>query len=201
MSHLETLIDTIRSKTNRWLNLDVVRVSGQHTLRSHIAMILAKYSIDAIIDVGANEGHFGTSLRDWGFRGEIYSFEPVSGAFGVLESLASKDAKWRAFNFALGASPGEATIHVSRFSQFSSLLDVNEFGLGTMENMKVEQHQRVEVKTLMQCFDEGMLPAKRRYLLKMDTQGYDVEVFNGAGRSIENVRCMLPSSAANRVSH
>lgn len=68
MRHLEKLIDTVRSKTNKWLNLDVVRVSGQHTLRAHIARILAQYGIDAIIDVGANEGHFGTSLRDWGSR-------------------------------------------------------------------------------------------------------------------------------------
>lgn len=191
MPHLEKLIDAVRSRINKWLNLDLIRVSGQHTLRAHIARILAQYDIDAVIDVGANEGHFGTTLREWGFQGEIYSFEPVAGAFAVLEALATKDEKWSAYNLALGANPGEATIHVSRFSQFSSILDANEFGLGTMENMKVEEHQQVEVKTLSQCFDEGKLPRKRRYLLKMDTQGYDVEVFSGAGNAIQDIRCML----------
>ncbi|MHB8474465.1 MAG: FkbM family methyltransferase [Gammaproteobacteria bacterium] len=174
------------------MNLDVVRASGQHTLRTHLMRVLRDYKIDSVIDVGASEGGFGLALRRIGFAGEIYSFEPVQGAYEKLYSLATKDPRWTSFNMGLGAVTATATINVSRFSQLSSFLHANRYGLDNWENMEVERRQEVEMHTLDECFQQGMLPRGSRYLLKMDTQGFDLEVFKGAV-SVQSEICSILS--------
>jgi FkbM family methyltransferase len=185
------LLDRLRSQANRVLDLDVVRSSGQHTLRTHTMKILRDYAIDTVIDVGASEGGYGSHLRRLGFGGEIYSFEPVREAFEKLTAVAARDGKWTTFNLALGAHRRKATINVSRFSQLSSFLPASAYGASHWENMKVVHHQEIEISTLDDCLRQELVPARRRYLLKMDTQGFDLEVFKGAETTIPEICCML----------
>ena len=179
-----------RRQVNRLFNLDLVRVSGQYTLGAHVATVIKQYEVDAIIDVGANEGAFGLQLRGLGYRGPIFSFEPVAGPFKVLARRAQADSDWHVFNFALGAEEGQAQINVSKFSQLSSILPANGYG-SSWENMRVEHRQDIAIKTLDGLFSQGVLPGGRHYFLKMDTQGYDLQVFKGAQSSLGNVCCML----------
>lgn len=190
MNDRPRLIDTIRYFVNSTLSLDVVKVSGQHTLRTHLMRIIRDYQIDAVIDVGANEGGFAKALRSIGFHGLIYSFEPVNEAFAKLAAAASSDPQWSAFNMALGCPNGKGVINVSQFTQYSSMLDANEYG-ASWENMAVSRTQEVEVRTLDDCFESGLMTLDKRYLLKMDTQGFDTKVFEGASNSLEHIWCML----------
>lgn len=190
MSATRDVIDRLRGHFNRRFKLDVVRVSGQYTLNAHIATVLKQYGVEAIIDVGANEGGFGALMRNAGFRGPIYSFEPVTSAFEVLAQRASRDDAWHVFDFALGAQAGNAQINVSKFSQFSSILSATSYG-NSWENMKVEHKQDIVIRTLDDCFREGLLGKGVRYFLKMDTQGFDIEVFNGATEFLPRVCCLL----------
>jgi FkbM family methyltransferase len=190
MLKFRDFVDASRRQFNRWFNLDIVKVSGQYTLGAHVATVLKKYGVDAIIDVGANEGAFGVLMRGLGYRGKIFSFEPVAGPYEVLARQAQGDPDWHVFNFALGAQEGQAQINVSKFSQFSSLLPASGYG-NSWTNMQVEHRQDIVIKTLDGLFNEGVLAGGRNYFLKMDTQGYDVEVFKGAQASLEKVCCML----------
>lgn len=190
MTILRNFIDPLRRRVNRIFGVDVVRVSGQYTLNAHIATVLDKYGVDAIIDVGANEGAFGAHMRSAGFNGPIFSFEPVSAPFQVLAKRAEKDPSWHVFNYALGSSTGNAQINVSKFTQFSSFLSATSLG-NSWENMKVERKQDIVMKTLDECVREGLVGKGTRYFLKMDTQGYDIEVFNGAREVLPMVCCIL----------
>lgn len=190
MSVIRSVINLVRRQINTWFKLDVVRVSGQYTLNAHVATVMKQYEVDAIIDVGANEGAFGLLMRNAGFKGPIYSFEPVASAFEVLSQRASKDGAWHVFGFALGAQAGNAQINVSKFSQFSSILSATSYG-NTWKNMKVQHKQDIVIRTLDDCFREGLLGKNVRYFLKMDTQGFDVEVFNGAVQFLPSICCLL----------
>ena len=190
MSTTRNLIDSARRHVNRIFNLDVVRVSGQYTLKAHIATVLSRYGVDAIIDVGANEGDFALLMRGLGFQGSIISFEPVAGAFDILARRAEQDANWQVFNYALGSREGPAQINVSRFSQFSSILDATGYG-NCWENMHVEHRQDIDVKTLDGLLAEDVVRGGTRMLLKIDTQGFDLEVFKGAANLLPRVCCML----------
>lgn len=160
-------------------------------MRTHMMRILRGYDIDTVIDVGANEGGFGRYLRSIGFTGEIFSFEPVRTAFEKLSAVSAGDPAWTAFDVALGSSRGEATINVSKFSQLSSMLPASDYGSRHCNNMEIVEQQKISIRTLDECRESGLIPSDRRFLLKMDTQGFDLEVFRGASATLPQVRCML----------
>ena len=142
---------------------------------THLRDLLRSLDIDMVLDVGANRGQFATELRQMGCRGQIVSFEPLRREYSILEALFRKDAKWRGFNCALGREDGTASINVfADLTVMSSILEP----VGRQKNVEVEC---IEIRQLNSLFPQLMreLPAKRIFL-KMDTQGFDLEVFAGA---------------------
>jgi hypothetical protein len=87
--------------------------------RSIVRDVLGTLSISCVLDVGANVGQFGTSLRALGYDGWIVSFEPILRNLEQLRSLTADDAKWRVFPWALGKENGSADINVMQSSVFS----------------------------------------------------------------------------------
>lgn len=162
----------------------------QPVLGSHLRQLFGKLGIDCVLDVGANQGQYGAMLRRIGYRGRIVSFEPVKESYAVLKARAARDSNWRTFNYALGAKAATREIHVTRSSVFASFLDPSEFSQAKFpESMPVTRSEKVKIRTLDEAFNEaadGM--GSPRVFLKMDTQGYDLEVFAGAKRSLERVR-------------
>jgi hypothetical protein len=61
----------LKFQTNKRLKFDIVRISSQQTLSSHIQKVIQDYRIDTVLDVGANVGQFGCLIRKWGFKGDI----------------------------------------------------------------------------------------------------------------------------------
>jgi FkbM family methyltransferase len=140
-------------------------------------------SIDCVFDVGAFNGHFGRFLREKvGFAGTILSFEPQPAPFGALDEGRRGDERWHAFPFALGAERGEFEMNVMNKLWFSSFLAPSS---ATPENMATRNTTvstiRARVESLGDHFDalETKYGFKRPFL-KMDTQGFDLRVLQGA---------------------
>jgi FkbM family methyltransferase len=146
------------------------RVGELQTMRDLSALL----DIDVVVDVGANRGQFAHELRGVGFRGEIISFEPVGGEFAALSAGFTGDASWRGQQMALGSRESRLEIVIPHLSVLSSLLQ---------PKFKTPQSrtETVQVRRLDAVLPE-LLPdwRSRRVYLKMDTQGYDLEVFKGA---------------------
>jgi len=159
--------------------------------------LLTHFEIDCVLDVGANRGQFARSLRDAGYRGDIHSFEPVAATYRALREAADGDARWRAWPLALGPRVGRERINVLADDGYSSLLDPNEspdahFG----DQLERRREETITVTTLDAFLDEhGEAFANRRILLKMDTQGYDLEVVRGAARSLARIPVILSEIA------
>jgi FkbM family methyltransferase len=143
--------------------------------------ILQRFNIDCVLDVGAHYGEFGQLLRDLRFQGHILSFEPVSASFKRLEAASKGDPKWRIFPFALGSSDTESQIHLYRSSDFNSLLTpagVHDRFESCTQELGVETIAVRRLESVYEMCTEGI--SSPRVYLKMDTQGYDVEVIRGA---------------------
>jgi FkbM family methyltransferase len=159
-----------------------------YLLRDGLAEIFSTLRINCVIDVGANRGQYGEFLRNMGYRKRLVSFEPIPAMFKVLEEKSRNDPDWHVYNLALGSSNQALDLNVMSSEEFSSLLPVNSYGSEHFQDrIAVERTERVNVVRLDSILDEmtARLEDPRLYL-KMDTQGYDLQVLEGLGE-----RCPL----------
>lgn len=182
---------TLRQLINR-TGFDVVRTRNQHDgLAAHLRNVFAAKQIDCVLDVGANSGQYGTFLREIGFEGHIVSFEPVSSVFTRLQQTAAGDGKWHCHAVALGDEPGAKTINVYQSTVFSSFLNASDYSKGIWTSLNNVTPEDVQVARLDDMFDEiAQRTGCRSFYLKMDTQGFDRNVFRGALKSLGAVQAL-----------
>ena len=145
---------------------------------------LSAFSVDCLFDVGANRGQYATMLRkDAGYKGLILSFEPNPDVFVELQKAAASDRKWHVFNMALSDFDGNASFNIMAADQFSSLKKPS----GEQDAIFADRN-KVTKTVEMQCRRlDTLLPelvAQHGFVrpfLKMDTQGHDLSVCEGAG--------------------
>ncbi len=175
-----------RELRDRWLAVRLGLMGRQHQYPEILALrrFLTHFAVDCVIDVGANAGQYATMLRrDIGFRGKILSFEPNPAVFAELERRSRKDKDWHIHNIALSDSDGVAPFHIMAADQFSSLNApvagqdaIFESRNAVARTMDV-QTRRLDGLWLELAAMHGLL----RPFLKMDTQGHDRSVCEGAG--------------------
>jgi FkbM family methyltransferase len=175
-----------RELGDRWLALRLALAGRQHQYPEILALrrFLTHFAVDCVIDVGANAGQYAMMLRrDVGFGGTILSFEPNPAVFIALERRAASDPRWHVHNIALSDSDGTASFNIMAASQFSSLnAPVAEQDAIFQSRNIVAQTVDVVTRRLEGLWPE--LAAKHgalRPFLKMDTQGHDRSVCEGAG--------------------
>lgn len=167
----------------------------QHLGAQHVAWLLRQYDVDCVLDVGANTGQFAIGLRGNGYAGHIVSFEPVPQFVEEMGRLSAADEKWTVHQVALGSTEGTVPIRVQR--TFSSVLASSDYGkrrFATLRDAAESDHVvDVPLRRLDAILDEVLAPvlrsdgARPRIFLKMDTQGFDLEVFGGLGERAEDV--------------
>jgi FkbM family methyltransferase len=161
---------------------------GWYSLRSTIRSVLQRQRVNHVIDVGANTGQFGQFMRTI-YSGRMSSFEPVSSVFESLCRVGKGDSQWTAYQCALGSRADTANIRVADRSNFSSFLQTNEFCVERFgERSAGTREETVKVLRLDEVLAEiSPWPTDERIYLKMDTQGFDMEVFEGLGDRLSNV--------------
>lgn len=152
--------------------------------REQLAIFLEMYGVDCVIDVGAHEGQYAQRLRAGGYRGRIVSFEPTPAAFAELERAAARDSDWEVRRVALGREDGTTTMHAVP-GTLSSILPPTKFGAGRYPKLAEPEEITVELRRLDGMLDELLAGAQRPFL-KLDTQGYDLDVFAGAGERVKD---------------
>lgn len=180
------------------VGLHVGRYPPVDSLAYHLKTVLRELAIDCVLDVGAHEGEFAASLRDLDYTGQIISFEPVRASFEVLTRARASDRAWSGQNVALGAQDGEFEMNIYNGSVFNSFLKPAEngstrFGAAT----ELVRTEKVPMRRLESVIDEilGVRPGARLFL-KVDTQGYDLQVVRGAGRRLDAIRALQTELAA-----
>lgn len=138
---------------------------------------LAGLHFDTVVDVGANRGQFSTFARSALPECRIIAFEPLNGPATVFEKLFAHDARTRLVRTALGTTCGKLAMHVAVKDDSSSPLAIGEVQRSTFGT---EERAQVEVSCGrlgdFLCDDD----LGQRNLLKIDTQGYELEVMRGA---------------------
>lgn len=148
--------------------------------------ILENFAVDLIIDIGANTGIYGKECRSTGYKGCIVSFEPLKEAFAKLEKNTENDPNWIVYNFALGAENTNQQINISANSHSSSILNILDAHTKAEATASYIGKQEIEIRTLDSLFNKIQKNAQEIYL-KIDTQGFEMNVLKGASTSLEHI--------------
>jgi FkbM family methyltransferase len=149
--------------------------------------LLDYHKIDTILDVGANDGGYGNLLRRGGYEGAILSFEPLADAHAKLVQAASGDAAWQvAPRMAIGASSGEIEINIAGNSTSSSILPMQSLHESAAPQSRYVGTEKVPLNRLDDVA-HPLIEQGKNILLKIDTQGYEMPVLEGAQTLLNRV--------------
>jgi FkbM family methyltransferase len=167
------------------MGLDVVPYRHTRHPIARRTRLFAQHGIDLVLDVGANAGQYGRFLRNIGYEGRIISFEPLSSAFAALEQTRRGDILWEAHRVALGDHDGSATLNVSGNSESSSLLSMLPAHLEAYPDSRYVAVEQVPMTTLAGVIGEAARGS--RIFLKIDAQGYERQILEGARGELDRV--------------
>lgn len=162
----------------------------RHEFSSFVRRVFCDCGIDCVYDIGANRGQYHDFLRyEVGFDGPIFSFEPVADLYNKLQDRSRKDPLWHVFPFALGSVTGERVINVMASDDFSSFCAPSDNHISDfVDSNKILKKESVRVRRFEDVFGE----INEHYgfshpYMKIDTQGFDLEVIRGAGNSLADI--------------
>lgn len=157
-------------------------------LGTHLRELFDRLQINCVLDVGAHVGQYGRFLRNIGYTGRIVSFEPVLANYTRLEAQRGRDPKWTALRVALGNEEGTMPMNVACVTQFSSFLSPSRYSLDEFRGYSdVQRIETVDITRLDRVFSTVAGQSHPRVFLKLDTQGYDINVLEGAGACLPSI--------------
>lgn len=171
-----------------------VEVSGYTPTQSISAQIVASlnyYNIDLVLDIGANCGQFAEDIRSGGYVGKIISFEPLSSAYSALVKASVADNEWEVYErCAIGAKGGVAVINIAANSASSSILNMMDSHIDAAPHSAYIGTETVPVLTLDSIFRD-FADVYKSIFVKIDVQGFEWEVLDGAIATIPHLRGLL----------
>jgi FkbM family methyltransferase len=165
----------------RALGWEVQRFRNSNSEARVLADILRFTRPDAVLDVGANIGQFGDELLSLGYRGKLISFEAIPTVHSQLvEHARAKSTSWIvAPCAALGGRRGSIELNISGNVLSSSVLPMHEAHVSAAPTSKYVDRQTVPMERLDQLA-RALVPESANLYIKIDTQGYELEVLKGA---------------------
>jgi FkbM family methyltransferase len=137
------------------------------------------YNIDLVFDIGANKGQYATGIMDAGYNKKIVSFEPLTSAHAVIDSLSKKYSNWTvAERCAIGSENQDIEINISANSVSSTLLNMLDTHIEGAPESKIIGKEKVHVYPLDQIA-EKYINNNKNIFLKIDVQGFEQEVLKG----------------------
>ena len=190
--HMNSWIKKIFTRTARATGYEVIPawMLKHYELSNHLRELFNQLNIKCVLDVGANAGQYRDFLRNIvGYEYLIISFEPQPTMAEILKEKSSSDPNWKVYNYALGSEDGEKILNITASSPFSSFLTPDNSHIAELADSNVVKS---EVSVTIHRLDTVIDDIKKLYgieniYLKLDTQGFDLEVINGSENTLNNI--------------
>jgi FkbM family methyltransferase len=187
---MKKLISLIR-KFAKFFGILIIKNSSSNSPEKQLSTILNLLNIDVVFDIGANEGQFAREIREHGYSGKIISFEPLTSARKSLLSSASCDPDWQVHEqSAIGDRDGEIEIHIAGNSVSSSVLPMLESHSSAAVGSAYVGSEWVPIFRLDSVANR-YLDKNSNLFLKIDTQGYEWQVLDGASETLKCAQGVL----------
>lgn len=151
-----------------------------------------KTDIKLVIDVGANEGQFIRTSLALMPDTKILAFEPNPESVLKLQQANWNAMQVQIFNLALGSCQDYLPLNVAEFSPASSLLKNSQQLNQEFPNLLTDKVISVEIDRLDNILKKLDIPLfDKSLLLKIDVQGFELEVLKGATELFKKISVIL----------
>ena len=191
MSYLKKILSLCKSKI--WLK---GMLSGIYATIELQELIKGIKTPETIIDIGSNKGQFILLIEKIYPNKNIYSFEPI-------KEMIDKQKKFFAYknniifhNVALGSSNTLKEFLITTRMDSSSFLKIVSDN-NKNKNYDIVENRNIQINTL----DELLINEKISHpvLIKIDVQGYELEVLRGANNLLKKTDYLLLEVSKNEM--
>lgn len=141
-------------------------------------------NFNVIFDAGANVGQTASTLLQYFPETRIFSFEPVDHTFAQLKDNMGSHPHVTCVNEALGAQTGEETVLLQENSELNTLSEASPRDPESVTGKEVVSIDTVD--SFCQRHDISHVD-----VLKMDVQGYELNILEGATDLIDAHRVRI----------
>ena len=142
----------------------------------HHNVIKNKINVNSFLDVGANKGQFSLLVNSLFPKKNILAFEPIRSEYLIYKQIFKNDKNIKCFNVALGNKIENKQLNVSKSKDSSSFFISSQIQNNLFRNTNTVSNKIVRIKKI-----SNFLPKlKKPIFLKIDVQGYELEVLKGA---------------------
>ena len=171
--------------------LEVYRLQPHSDPGTQLIAAMNKVKTNIVLDIGANIGQFASEIRRKGYEGKIVSFEPVEYARKKLVKSSSKDPNWIVHEkTAIGNTNGFIDINISKNSVSSSILNMLDAHSDAETNSIYIGKEKTPISTL-DSVANIYLDELSNCFLKVDTQGYEWQVLDGASSILKKSKGII----------
>ena len=191
MNFLKKTLNLCRSKI--WFKGMLNRIYATVELEKLVKDIKAP---ETIIDIGSNKGQFILLMEQIFPNKIVYSFEPIIEMINKQKKFFKYKKNITFHNLALGSSICSKEFLITSRMDSSSFLKVVS-NTNKSKNYSVIEKRDIKVSTL----DEIFLNEKFSHpiLIKMDVQGYELEVLKGANDLLKKTDYLLLEVSENEM--
>ena len=176
---LNNIIFSLSLRAKGYNNYGSFKATGEKNFIQSISREL-QFSLD----IGANVGNYSKLLIEES-NSYIFAFEPLDGAFDNLNKLVIEHPnRIEAFKLALGDKNVEKNLNFTdeKSEKATFLDDISKLSFYEAASNK---KKLVNLVTLDEFMEQKNLFDKEIDLIKIDTEGYELEVLKGSKRLIE----------------
>jgi FkbM family methyltransferase len=142
-----------------------------------------------ILDVGGGTATTASLFSKAFPKHKLYIFEPIPTNFKEIEQSKYRTEKWQLVNKAVGSKIGETEMHIANRITASSLLDLNP---EKVEGLYADVLREKSTLSIQITTIEHEIPKNVPVdILKMDVQGYEMEVLKGCGAVLNNIKLIV----------
>ncbi len=151
---------------------------------------------ETIIDIGSNKGQFILLIEKIFPRKKIYSFEPIKEMIEKQKKFFKKRKNIFFYNLALGSSASFKEFLMTNRVDSSSFLKISQ-NQNKSKDYIVKEKRKIKVNTLDNIFRDEKL--YHPILIKMDVQGYELEVLKGSNNMLKKIDYILLEVSKNEM--
>ena len=155
--------------------------------------------INIFVDVGSHKGTYTDLILKNFDVNRIFMFEPQKDIYKIIKKKYQKNKTIKIFNDAVSNKNTTQKIYINRHDLTSSLVKLDQtnkyldyksklFGVKNVKNM-IKDIYSVKTIKLKNIIDKENI--EKISLLKIDTEGHELEVLHGLDVSINKVKCIM----------